>query len=165
VTVAILNDALAEGEETVNLTLSSVVGLVGEAALGPQTTAVLRIDDDEAPGSGGPPGSCASRPNVQVTTADIGNGQLRATLRSQTLPAVPTNALSHLHVTRLANAQVTLDGQPVQEGQTISLAASTQEVALVVQRLVPGQATTAQLVVTDVCGDWPTFVGGGPGAF
>jgi hypothetical protein len=28
-----------------------------------------------------------------------------------------------------------------------------------------GQASTVELVVTDGCGDWPTFVGGGPNAF
>jgi hypothetical protein len=28
-----------------------------------------------------------------------------------------------------------------------------------------GTAATAELTVTDGCGDWPTFVGGGPGAF
>jgi hypothetical protein len=32
-------------------------------------------------------------------------------------------------------------------------------------RLTAGQAATVELVVTDGCGDWLTFVGGGPGAF
>ena len=36
---------------------------------------------------------------------------------------------------------------------------------LTVRRVTDGQASTVELVVTDGCGDWPTFVGGGPNAF
>jgi hypothetical protein len=43
--VAICNDAVAEGDETVNLALSNPTG---GAALGAQTSAVLTIQDDEA---------------------------------------------------------------------------------------------------------------------
>jgi hypothetical protein len=53
----------------------------------------------------------------------------------------------------------------LQAGQTIAFPPVTQEVLLTVQRPQPGQATTAQLLVVDGCGDWPTFVGGGPDAF
>jgi hypothetical protein len=100
-----------------------------------------------------------------VATTPVGNAQLSVTLRAQTLPATPANALSGLRVIRLANARLTLDGQPLQEGQVLPLAAGTQGLVLTVQKLAPGQASTAQLVVTDICGEWPTFVGGGPGAF
>jgi hypothetical protein len=34
-----------------------------------------------------------------------------------------------------------------------------------VVRTTPGVASTVHLVVTDGCGAWPTFVGGGPSAF
>jgi hypothetical protein len=34
-----------------------------------------------------------------------------------------------------------------------------------VRRATAGQGTTVPLVVTDSCGEWPTLVGGGPGAF
>jgi hypothetical protein len=50
------------------------------------------------------------------------------------------------------NAVVPLPGRPV-------------AVEILVRRLVPGLAATAQLVLVDDCGTWPTFVGGGPGAF
>ena len=60
---------------------------------------------------------------------------------------------------------LTAGGPPLQPGQAVPLPASTQQVGLMVQRVAPGQATTVHLVVTDVCGEWPTFVGGGPTAF
>jgi hypothetical protein len=34
-----------------------------------------------------------------------------------------------------------------------------------VRRPASGQAATVELTVTDGCGTWPTFVGGGPTAF
>jgi hypothetical protein len=36
---------------------------------------------------------------------------------------------------------------------------------LTVHRQAAGQAATVELTVTDGCGQWPTFLGGGPGAF
>jgi hypothetical protein len=38
-------------------------------------------------------------------------------------------------------------------------------VTFFVRRIAPGQGTTVELVVTDQCGEWRTFVGGGPNAF
>jgi hypothetical protein len=156
VTIPILKDATDEGEETATLTLSSAVGLVGEAALGVQTTATLRIRDV---GCGSP------RPSVGVAVAAIGNGQLRATVRAQTLPTTQTNEVRGLRLAKLANARLSLNGQPLQEGQATQLPAGTQEVVLVVERVAAGQPGTAQLVVSDNCGDWPTFVGGGANGF
>jgi hypothetical protein len=112
-----------------------------------------------------PPTFCSPRPNVLVITSLLGGGRLGVTLRAQALPVTPNNALTFLQIGALTNAQVTVGGQTVQTGQVIALAAGAQEVALVVQRQTPGQATTAHLVVTDVCGEWRTFVGGGPTAF
>jgi hypothetical protein len=35
----------------------------------------------------------------------------------------------------------------------------------VVRRVTAGQPTTVSFTVTDICGPWQTFVGGGPDAF
>jgi len=34
-----------------------------------------------------------------------------------------------------------------------------------VRRATSGQATNLPLTIMDTCGDWPSFVGGDPGAF
>jgi len=46
---------------------------------------------------------------------------------------------------------------------TVSPAATTQ--SLTVVRTTAGQPSTVEFVITDSCGPWPTFVGGGGGAF
>jgi hypothetical protein len=127
----------------------------------PTSTPPPTVAPTAAPGAS----RCAPRPNVQVVTARTGDGRLRATLRAQTLPATPTNALSALRVKGLGNARVSLAGAQVAQGQAVPLAAGTQEIVLLVERVTPGQAATVQVAVTDGCGEWSTLVGGGPGAF
>jgi hypothetical protein len=74
--------------------------------------------------------------------------------------------LQTVQFTRLSNASVDLTGQPtVTAPTTIALPAGTAQVTLLVRRVSPGQASTVEGVVTDVCGAWPTFFGGGPSAF
>lgn len=110
-----------------------------------------------------PTSLCAPRPNVKVQTEAIGQGQLRATLTAQTLPATPTNGLQQLTFSNLNNAQVLLNGAPVGVGASVPLAGA-QTVQFIVKRSAPG-ATTVHFVVKDACGDWKSFVGGGPNAF
>jgi hypothetical protein len=93
-----------------------------------------------------------------------GDGRLRVTISAQTNAGTPTNALSQIQVGPSTNALVMdLDGQTVPS--TESLPPGTQQVTLYLERLSAGQATTATVTITDRCGAWPTFVGGGPGAF
>jgi hypothetical protein len=46
----------------------------------------------------------------------------------------------------------------------VYLEAGTRQVSFTIRRLAPG-AATLPFTVTDDCGNWPTFAGGGPGAF
>jgi hypothetical protein len=75
--------------------------------------------------------------------------------------------LRGLRLTRLDNAQVEgLPGQGALLNPTsVALPDTPQGVAFVVRRLNAGQGATVQFVVVDSCGEWPTFVGGGPAAF
>ena len=50
-------------------------------------------------------------------------------------------------------------------GAPIQLAGTPASIQLTLHRVHDGQASTVALVVTDGCGDWPTFFGGGPTAF
>ena len=63
------------------------------------------------------------------------------------------------------NAQVTLNGQAVSSGQTVTIPANTTSLVLTVTRVTAGQPTQVPFTVVDTCGEWPTFVGGGASAF
>jgi len=68
-------------------------------------------------------------------------------------------------VTRTDNATVDIGPLSGQSGDcTVPLQGQAQA-TLFVNRVIAGQASTATFVVTDGCGDWPTFVVGGPTAF
>ena len=112
--------------------------------------------------------SCSPRPPVRVASAPGGAsapGVLLVTIEAQAGAGALHNALDTVRVAELANARVELDGRALATGETASLPAATQQVTLVVRRATAGAAATARLVVTDACGPWPTFVGGGPTAF
>jgi hypothetical protein len=51
----------------------------------------------------------------------------------------------------------------------VTLPAGAQQAVMLVDRHAPAQnpalASNVAFVVTDVCGAWPSFVGGGPNAF
>jgi hypothetical protein len=67
----------------------------------------------------------------------------------------------------IGNATVLAPGSvaPLANGATITPPAGTTTIVLRVRRLAADQAVLVPLVVTDDCGAWPTFVGGGPSAF
>jgi hypothetical protein len=57
----------------------------------------------------------------------------------------------------------------VSPGQTVTLPEGAQRATLLLDRRAPAQnpdlASGVSFVATDACGEWPSFVGGGPGAF
>ncbi|HEY7060585.1 MAG TPA: kelch repeat-containing protein [Chloroflexota bacterium] len=110
------------------------------------------------------------RPNVGVGATPVpSNHTLQAPIVARDA-ACPqgNNQLFALKFTRLTNATVDVPGVA-----TISTASATPvplpshpaSLTLTVHRVTAGQATTVELTVTDGCGAWPTFVGGGPSAF
>jgi hypothetical protein len=102
---------------------------------------------------------------VAVTTARAGAGRLQATLTAQSLPATPNNTLQRIVVTRMDNATASLNGGPVTIGASVPFQAGTTQATLLVQRQSPAAGATVAFTVTDACGDWKSFVGGGPSAF
>lgn len=109
--------------------------------------------------------SCAPRPPVRVTTARGEPGTLIAGIASEAGSGAPNNALESVQVTGLANARAEIGGRTLVGGESVRLPADTRAATLVVRRDAPDAGATVRLVVTDACGAWPTFVGGGPGAF
>jgi hypothetical protein len=114
--------------------------------------------------------SCSPhRPNVGVTTAKLGPGQLQATLTAESLPGAPPNSLSSVRIGSINNAAVRLNGSPVTTGQTVTLPEGSRQATLLLDRHAPDQnpglASGVGFAVTDACGEWSTFVGGGPSGF
>jgi len=111
-----------------------------------------------------PPVACSPRPAVTVQTA-IGGGRLAVTVvvsgannRLVNIvfgngPRVPTNALLDL-----PDGRVGLTGTPTWTATT-----TTTTTTFWVRRQTPGLTVTVPFVVNDLCGGWPTFVGGGTG--
>jgi hypothetical protein len=111
-------------------------------------------------------GACAPRPAVRVTSTGASAGRLQVTVAAGTAPGTPSNALVALRFGTATNAAIDAGDQTGQPGGfTVSLPPGTAQTTFTVRRLVVGAATTVNLVVVDGCGEWPTVVGGGAGAF
>jgi N-acetylneuraminic acid mutarotase len=109
------------------------------------------------------------RPNVGVTAVPTsGAAALGVTLTARDANCTPNNQLQALRFTRLTNATVDVPGVgtiSAPSATPIPLTSHPASIVITVRRVTAGQPATAELTVTDGCGDWPTFVGGGPGAF
>jgi hypothetical protein len=110
------------------------------------------------------------QPNVGVSSQPSGTtGRLQVTIRTRDANCSPNNRLVSLQFTRLTNATVEVPGGSVSPvttvPTTVSLSGGPAQTTLTVVRTTAGQASTAELIVTNGCGTWPTFVGGGPNAF
>jgi hypothetical protein len=108
----------------------------------------------------------APQPNVAVQVTPVAGtpGRLRVTVTPRDAGCSPNNRISSLRFTATTNA--TVDAGTVTGGTgdfTVPIAQSGP-VTFFVNR-VGSSAATVTLLVTDGCGTWPTFVGGGPGAF
>jgi uncharacterized protein YkwD len=109
---------------------------------------------------------CTPRPTFSVRTSPSGPGVLAVTVSAGTSAGTANNTLRAIRVGSVVNGTVEISGRgPVASGTTVTMAAGTQQATLLVHRAASGAATTAPLVLTDACGDWPTLVGGGPSAF
>jgi CSLREA domain-containing protein len=109
---------------------------------------------------------CSPRPNVGVAVTPAGSGRLQATLTANTNISTPTNALQTIQLTSATGALVR-DGNdnPIAVPTIINLPANTTAFGFYIRKAVANQAATVSLTVTDACGPWPTFVGGGLSAF
>jgi len=110
-----------------------------------------------------PPGPCSPRPNIQVTARPLSGGRLEAKLTAPTVSGT-TNGFTQITFNLLQNGTVQLGTSTAGPGQTVQLG-NVPTVTFIVTRQTAGQATHVAFTVRDSCGDWPSFVGGGPDAF
>ena len=112
------------------------------------------------------PFACGPRPTVGVNTVPVGGGRLQVTVTPNTAPATPNNRLYVLRLTIPANARVDVVNGPgdLVGQQDLPLGTGIQPIVFFVRRVAPGAITVTVLAV-DSCGEWPSFVGGGPNAF
>lgn len=112
------------------------------------------------------PTTCSTRPQTTVQTRALGGGRLDVTVQAGRPSTAPNNTLRQLQIVRATNAQVQILGQTFGAGGgTVTPAAGSQSLTFTVVRQSPGAAVTVPFSVTDDCGAWTTFVGGGPSAF
>jgi hypothetical protein len=131
-------------------------GSTGSATLGrAQATGTIR----NAP----PPQPCAPRPPVQIWPSAAGVS-LSVVVAVSPLNTGESNAIREFRFGGFQNARVSRNGQVIASGQAIALPANSTTFDFVVERVQPGSAATVQLTAVDSCGEWPTFVGGGPAA-
>jgi uncharacterized repeat protein (TIGR01451 family) len=109
--------------------------------------------------------ACGPRPQVSVSVAKNGDGRLRVTIASNNNAILTNNALQSITWDRMDNALVQGVQTPAAPGGQLPLAAGTHSTTFYVARISAAQAATVRLTVKDACGDWKTFVGGGPSAF
>jgi hypothetical protein len=161
-------------------TTVSLTVFVGQAAVGTVTnTAVVSTSGDANAANdvasdqtvvGAPAApACPQHARVVVTTTPGASGQINVTLTTAAPPIQQVRfQLSSTQTSR--NAAVDVPRDPsipslAQNGVLNQTADFTLQVggprlSFVVRRLAGG-AYTVPLIVTDACGDWPTFVGAG----
>jgi hypothetical protein len=106
------------------------------------------------------------RPNLGVQTAPEATGRLRVTLSARDAGCGANNQLFAVRFGTATNAQLDLGDGVLRAGNFhYALPSPAAQVSFTVVRQTAGQASTVSLEAVDGCGAWPTFVGGGPGAF
>lgn len=110
-----------------------------------------------------PTPNCSPRPRVNVSTVAAGSGRIQVTISSTTNAGGPQNLLQALRFQTLTGALVDLNGQTYAANNSVAtFSPEVQQATFFVRRAPGAGAATAQIVVRDRCGDWPTFVGLGP---
>ena len=110
------------------------------------------------------PVACSPRPKTVVSTHKSTPGALSVTLTAGTATS-GVNRLRQVRFGSSANAVVEAGTQAASGNFTVNLPAESTSYTFVVRRSAPGAATTVPFTVIDSCGEWTTFVGGGPSAF
>jgi subtilisin family serine protease len=128
------------------------------ACSGPASTCVVTMNGNVTAGATFV--ACTPRPPVQLIVAKNGDGRLRIDVRAG------VGAVSSVQMTVSPNASVDVVGGQtgLTGGQTHIPSPANGQVTYLL-RPPGGGGATVQMTVTDGCGTWRTFAGGGAAAF
>jgi hypothetical protein len=102
---------------------------------------------------------------VTVTTKPLGGGRLQITVALTSNQGFTPNVMAHLRFGSSPAVEVERTGFPTTSSTFVwNVPTGTTQVVFTLHRIAPG-AVQLPFLVTDNCGDWQTFVGGGPDAF
>jgi glucose/arabinose dehydrogenase len=109
-----------------------------------------------------PAANCSSRPRVTVQSTRTSPGTLDVTLTATDSPTVTNNELQSIAFNHIVNGFVTIGTQVDQQSPfTVTLPAGSRSARFTAERNQGGQPLHVDFSVTDRCGPWQTFVGGG----
>jgi hypothetical protein len=112
-----------------------------------------------------PPPSCSPRPAARVDVARTVAGRLDVTITPGVGAGAPNNWAHAVRFGATSNARILVNNQLVAGGTRVTWPTGTTQARFVVERIQTGQGATVPQVLEDDCGDWSTFVGGGPAAW
>jgi hypothetical protein len=148
---------------------SQTVGApVAQPPAPPATATPVAIAPTPTSTTPAPVAGCTPRPKVAVQTQPAGTDHLQVTVQVARPSNMPSNQLRNVQFLRSTNASVSVQGQTIPaSGGTVTTPAGSTSLGFMVSRQPPGSQTavTVPFVVTDDCGGWNTFVGGGGTAF
>src|SRR6266496_1921480 len=118
-------------------------------------------EPDQAVAAPAAQAACSPRPRVQVNTTNSGADTLNITVSSSPTNSGPANVIQRIQFGIARNATIDVPSGPTASSGNFSqtYGGSTTQVTFTVRR--QGGAMTVPFTVVDLCGDWPTFVGGG----
>ena len=101
-----------------------------------------------------------------ISTSRGAPGRLDVVVQATTTSGAPANRLRELRFSAARNATIVVrNAQSSVGGFSVGLPDRPSQLTFSVYRQTSGLATTVPLVAVDDCGDWTTFVGGGPSSF
>jgi glucose/arabinose dehydrogenase len=110
-----------------------------------------------------PVADCRVRPKVTLQTTQTAAGTLRVILTANDSTTVTNNVLQNIAFNHIVNGSVTIGTQDNRTSPfTVNLPTGSTSAQFTATRAQAGKALHVDFSVTDRCGPWQTFVGGGP---
>jgi type 1 glutamine amidotransferase len=111
------------------------------------------------------PIGCSARPRVSLDVSRPRSGALDVVIAANDNDILIGNRLQRVAFSRITNGSVTIGSLADRRSPFVAaLSPAVRATRFTVDRIDALRPIHVDLVVTDGCGNWPTFVGGGPSA-